>query len=219
MLETLTPYIAYSAALFIAAGIPGPGIAALVGRAMGSSTAATLPFILGLALGDLVFLTLAVAGLAFIAQAFGEVFLVIKIAGGLYLLYLAYSFWTSGIDPQSVRARRVKQPLAAIGGGFLVTLGNPKTIIFYGALLPNVIDLAQVDVTRWAILSVLTVVVLFVTLTPYVLATTKAASLLSSSVALKRLNRGAAMFIGGAGAVILIEAAMETVRQVSGARR
>ncbi|MEL6751405.1 MAG: LysE family translocator [Pseudomonadota bacterium] len=207
MLDTLAPYIAYGVALFIAAGIPGPGIAALVGRAMGSSTAATMPFIFGLALGDVVFLTLAVAGLAFIAQAFSGVFLVIKIAGGCYLLYLAWQFWTAGIDPQAIEARRAKRPLGAIAGGFLVTMGNPKTIVFYGALLPNVIDLAAVDVTRWAILSVMTVAILFLALVPYVVATTKAASLLRSPMALQRLNRGASLFIGGAGAVILARAA------------
>ncbi len=206
MLEIFTPYIAYSVALFIAAGIPGPGIAALVGRALGSSTAATLPFILGLAIGDVVFLTLAVAGLAFIAQSFAGVFTLIKIAGGLYLLWLAYRFWTAGIDPHAIEAKRARRPLAAIGGGFLVTMGNPKTIVFYGALLPNVIDLAEVDVTRWAILSVLTILILFIAMTPYVLATSRAKAVLTSARALKRLNRGAASFIGGAGAFILAQA-------------
>jgi hypothetical protein len=65
---TFAGFAAYCIALAIAAAIPGPGIVALVARALGSGFRATLPMALGLALGDLVYLTAAVLGLAFIAK-------------------------------------------------------------------------------------------------------------------------------------------------------
>src|SRR4051794_11803772 len=73
---TLTGFITYSGALAVAAAIPGPGITALVARALGSGFRSSLVMSLGLILGDLSYLTAVVLGLAFVAQTFGTVFLV-----------------------------------------------------------------------------------------------------------------------------------------------
>lgn len=206
ILETLTPFIAYSLALFLAAIIPGPGIAALVGRSLGSAGRGSLSFISGMILGDLFYLTLVVLGLSVVAKAFSGVFIVIKLLGGLYLLYLAYQLWTSQSRSIGVKSDISGGNLVAVTNGFIVTLGNPKAIIFYMALVPNVIDLSQVGVFEWAILSLLTATVLVFAFVPYALVSAKAVQLLSSGEMLKRLNRGAAIFIGGAGLAIVIEA-------------
>src|ERR1041384_30540 len=88
---TLAGFVAYSGALAVAAAIPGPGITALVARALGSGFRSSLVMSLGLILGDLSYLTAVVLGLAFIAQTFGTVFLIIKWLGVLYLGWLAYT--------------------------------------------------------------------------------------------------------------------------------
>src|SRR5690349_5360448 len=99
---TLTGFLAYSAALGIAAAIPGPGVTALVARALGSGFRSSLAMSFGLILGDLTYLTAVVLGLAFVAQTFGMVFLAIKWAGVAYLAFLGWRFWTSGITPETV---------------------------------------------------------------------------------------------------------------------
>ena len=96
---TLAGFITYSGALAIAAAIPGPGVTALVARALGSGFRSSLFMALGLMLGDLTYLTAVVLGLAFVAQTFGMVFLAIKWLGVAYLAWLAYAFWTAGITP------------------------------------------------------------------------------------------------------------------------
>lgn len=206
MIEVLLPYIAYSAALFIAAAIPGPGIAAVVGRALGTDTRATMPFILGLALGDIAYLSIAILGLSFIAKMFASIFVVVKIIGGLYLLYIAWTFWNEGIDPQEIKKKGRQSVLTTMLGGFSVTMGNPKTIVFYLAMVPNVIDLTSVTLFSWFFLSLITLIVLFLALTPYVLLTTKAKALLSTPSALKSVNRIAGTIIASAGIFILGEA-------------
>ncbi|MBO6917465.1 MAG: LysE family translocator [Rhizobiaceae bacterium] len=218
-MDTIAPFIAYSAALAVAAAIPGPGIAALVGRALGRRTSASIPFMFGLIVGDIFFLTLAVLGLSVVAKAFSGIFIAIKILGGLYLVYIAYGLWTMksqaiGVDQDNSSARK---PRVASGFlyGLFVTLDNPKTIIFYMALLPNVLDLSMVGFVDWVILSVLTMVVLLLTLFPYAFVASKAASLLSSTKALLRLNRGAATIISGAGFVILIDAIDSAYQEVT----
>jgi NAD(P)-dependent dehydrogenase (short-subunit alcohol dehydrogenase family) len=65
---TLTGFLAYSAALGVAAAIPGPGVTALVARALGSGFRSSLAMSFGLMLGDLTYLTAVVLGLAFVAH-------------------------------------------------------------------------------------------------------------------------------------------------------
>ena len=207
MIETIAPFVAYAIALGIAAAIPGPGVAAVVGRSLGSGAAGALPFVLGLALGDVVFLTVAVLGLSVVSATFAGVFTAVKVAGGLYLLWLAWRFWTAGVDPARVERERSRSGWMAGMSGLAVTLGNPKTVVFYLALLPNVIDLASVTPLDWAILSALTLLVLFAVMLPYSLLAARLRRVFASATALRRLNRGAAMFIGGAGALILADAA------------
>jgi threonine/homoserine/homoserine lactone efflux protein len=209
-MESIAPFITYSITLAIAAAIPGPGIAALVGHALGGSVndhklSSSSFFLLGMGLGDIFYLTIAVIGLATIAQTFAQAFVVIKYLGAAYLLYLAYIFWTSDVEITKAKGQKPQSNFAATLGGFMVTLGNPKTIIFYLALLPTVLDLAHVTTIDWMILTIITFVVLFATLLPYFFLATKAREMLTQPKSLKHLNRFAAVFIGGAGAFILSE--------------
>ncbi|MGE5517228.1 MAG: LysE family translocator, partial [Bacteroidota bacterium] len=90
---TLATFLAYGTALFIAAIIPGPGMTAIVARALGGGVRPAVAMGFGLILGDLSYLSAVCLGLAYVAQAFGQVFMVIKFAGAAYLLYVAWSLW------------------------------------------------------------------------------------------------------------------------------
>ncbi len=200
---TLTGFIAYSGALALAAAIPGPGVTALVARALGSGFRSSLFMSLGLIVGDLTYLTAVVLGLAFIAQSFGMMFLVIKWLGVAYLAWLAWTFWTSGITPEKVEARKGEGgPVAAFVSGLVLTLGNPKTMIFYLAITPTVIDLKSIAPADYGILVAITVVVLLVVLVPYLALASQARWLLRTPRALKALNRAAAGFMAGAALAI-----------------
>lgn len=200
---TLAGFLAYSLALAIAAAIPGPGVTALVARALGSGFRSALAMSFGLVVGDLTYLTAVVLGLALVAQTFGAVFLVIKWLGVAYLAWLAWSFWKSGITPENVEARKGKGGLfASFLAGLTVTLGNPKTMIFYLALTPTLVDLRTITFADYLILAALTVVVLLVVLVPYLALAAKARWFLKTPRALKALNRTAAAFMAGAALAI-----------------
>jgi threonine/homoserine/homoserine lactone efflux protein len=203
---TLTGFLAYSAALAVAVAVPGPGVVAMIARGLGSGFRAALPFTIGIALGDLVYLTAAVLGLAFIAQTFGTVFMVLKYAGAACLMYLAYKFWTSGTGFDRVEAQRAERPFVSFLSGLMVTLGNPKVMVFYLALLPAIIDLSSVTVQDYAVLMVLTSVILFAILLPYLALATRTRALLQTPKALKRISRVAAGFLGGAAVMIAARA-------------
>jgi threonine/homoserine/homoserine lactone efflux protein len=200
---TIAGFLAYSLALAIAAAIPGPGVTALVARALGSGFRSALAMSFGLVVGDLTYLTAVVLGLALVAQTFGTVFLVIKWLGVAYLAWLAWSFWKSGITPETVEARKGKGGLfASFLAGLTVTLGNPKTMIFYLALTPTLVDLRTITLADYMILAALTVMVLLVVLVPYLALAAKARWFLKTPRALKALNRTAAAFMAGAALAI-----------------
>lgn len=203
---TLTGFVAYSAALALAVAVPGPGIVAMVARGLGSGFRATLPFTVGIALGDLVYLTAAVLGLAFIAQTFGLAFMAIKYAGAAYLFFLAWKFWTSGAGVDKVAAQRAESPVTGFLSGLMVTLGNPKVMVFYLALLPAIIDLSTVTFANYLVLVALTALILFAILIPYLALATRTRALLQRPSAIKRISRVASVFLGGAAVAIAIRA-------------
>ena len=200
----LSSFLAYTLALGIAAAIPGPGIAALVGRALGTGFRRTMPMLAGLVLGDLIYLTFAILGLALLAHTFETAFRIVRIAGALYLLWLAWKFWTAGLTPEKIeRSPGKRDGLMSFAAGLAVTLGNPKTIVFYLALLPVVIDMTGVSFADWSVLAVLTVLILYAVLVPYIALASRARSALADRATLKTVNRTAALAMTGAAGFIL----------------
>ncbi|TIO91182.1 MAG: LysE family translocator, partial [Mesorhizobium sp.] len=90
---------------------------------------------------------------------------------------------------ETVEARKGRSGLASsFIAGLTVTLGNPKTMIFYLAITPTIVDLKTITPADYGILVALTVVVLFVVLVPYLALAAKARWFLRSPRALKVLN-------------------------------
>ncbi|MCF6343149.1 MAG: LysE family translocator [Devosiaceae bacterium] len=201
----LFEFLPYAIALGIAASIPGPGIAASVGKALGSGLKPAFYFLNGLVLGDITYLTFAILGLAAIASVFSGFFIVIKFLGAAYLLWLAWNFWNAGIDPAKMSSAKGKSFWPSFISGYVVTISNPKVIIFYIALLPSVIDLNNINLNDYLVLIVLTIAVLYLVVLPYILLATSAKEFLRSPKALKYLNRGAASAMVGAAAFIVFK--------------
>jgi threonine/homoserine/homoserine lactone efflux protein len=200
---TLTGFVTYAAALAIAAAIPGPGIVALIARALGTNFRSAFFMALGLIVGDLTYLTAVMLGLAILAQTFATAFLVIKWVGVAYLAWMGWTFWRSGITTSNVNAEKTRDgALTSMLAGLLVTLGNPKVMVFYLAITPTIIDIATVSLADYGVLIVITALVLLVVLVPYLALAANARWLLATPRALKALNRTAATVMFGAAAAI-----------------
>ncbi|MHC5655082.1 LysE family translocator [Stappia sp. ICDLI1TA098] len=200
----LAPLLFFAGALFVAAVIPGPGVAAIVARVLARGREGAAAFCFGIVIGDLVWLGFAVAGLAVVAKAFGTVFLLVKYLGAAYLVWLAWKMWrapAAGIRadvPAGPRESDLRLTLA----GLALTLGNPKTMVFYLALLPNIIALETVTVLGYLELSLVTFSVLAVVLGGYCVAAERARKLFASPRAVRLLNRGAGTMMAGAAVAI-----------------
>ena len=141
---------AFTLAYLVAVLVPGPGVAAIVARALGGGFWSAVPMVVGILVGDLIYLFFALFGLAAIATWFAPVFVVVRWASALYLLYIAWQFWTAKPGQEQLGPRAKEHWMKTFLSGFMLTLGNPKTIVFYLALLPTVVPLDQPITARRA---------------------------------------------------------------------
>ncbi|MDP9138566.1 MAG: LysE family translocator [Pseudomonadota bacterium] len=198
----LSALVIFAGALFVAAGSPGPSVAALVAQVLSHGARSVLPFLAAMWIGEAIWLSLAVFGLAYVAQAFQPVFAVLKYCGVAYLLYLAYRMWTA---PTRVR----EEHLPGAGSswrlfltGMAITLGNPKIMVFYLALLPSIVDLAHISLIGWAWLTATMMLVLVTVDLAWALLAAYARRWFRSPRAMRIANRAGATALGGAAAAI-----------------
>ncbi|SFD31970.1 LysE family translocator [Methylobacterium sp. 13MFTsu3.1M2] len=195
---TLAGFLTYALALGVAAAIPGPGVVALVARALGAGFGAAMAFSLGLILGDLTYLAAAIFGLSLIAEALGAVFVVVRYGAALYLAYLAFRLWRAAGAAARVEGESRDRPWTSFVAGLTITVGNPKTIVFYLAILPTLVDLRGVTAADCVSLVVITAAILFAVMTPYAALAARARESLRRPAFRARLNRGAAAIMAGA---------------------
>jgi threonine/homoserine/homoserine lactone efflux protein len=192
----------FALALLVAAGSPGPSIAALVARVLTHGFREVLPFLAAMWLGEALWLTCAVAGLAVIARTLGVVFTVIKFAGVAYLLYLAWKMWFAPTGVSEKELPKAQSRWRLFGAGLAVTLGNPKIMVFYLALLPTIVDLNSVGTAAWIELTAVTLFVLISVDFAWALLAVRARRLLTSRKAVQIANRTSATMMAGAAAMI-----------------
>lgn len=132
-----TALIAYFVALTAYAASPGPLVAVLVARSVGSDMRGAAAFATGLCLGEMLAVGAIAIGLGSLATSYPEWFAAAKYAGIAYLLWLATRIWrdSCAIKPVEAGAGRF---FASVGAGLAVCLGNPATFIVNLMLLPIV---------------------------------------------------------------------------------
>lgn len=198
----ITVLAIFAGTLFIASGSPGPSIAALVARVLSRGWRSVLPFLLAMWIGEAIWLTMTVFGLSVVAQTFHWFFAALKYCGVAYLLYLAYKMWNAPADIKNGLIPEDDSSLRLFLTGMAITLGNPKIMMFYLALLPSIVDLAQVSLVGWAELATTMVLVLIAVDLAWVALAAQARRLLRSSRAVRIANRTSAAAMGGAALAI-----------------
>jgi threonine/homoserine/homoserine lactone efflux protein len=133
---------AFALASFVLILIPGPAVLFAISRALAYGRRVALATVVGGAAGSFTAATAVAIGLGAIVQTSAVIYTVIKLAGAAYLIYLGV---------QAIRHRRsLREAFEAqatpIGGGrtlvqgFIVGVTNPKTVVFFAAILPQFVD-------------------------------------------------------------------------------
>jgi threonine/homoserine/homoserine lactone efflux protein len=195
-------YLIFLGVYTIAAMAPGPVVMAISARALSRGFRAALPMVAGACVGDFLVLTLSVAGLAALAQAMGPLFLVVKLAGAAYLVWLGIKMWTAPVEENVTDV-----PLPA-GGGFFaqiaLSVGNPKTIAFWVALVPTVIDARGLGFAGYLQLAAACFTVTPAVLIAYAGLAARVRQFVSSARARRRINKGAGLAMASAGATVAL---------------
>ena len=133
-------FAAFIVASVILAITPGPGVVYIVTRTLSQGRKAGLASVGGIALGNLGNAAAASVGLAAVLAASATAFFVVKLAGAAYLVFLGLKALRAEAAAEvSVRPINVS-PIRLLRDGFLVALLNPKTALFFAALLPQFIN-------------------------------------------------------------------------------
>lgn len=208
---TVALFFAFVVAVIAASVIPGPAVFALVARTLSQGMRPGIIMALGLVSGDLVYFLVAVAGLSGLVVLIGEFLVLLKFAGAAYLIYLGWTFLSAKPSAHVFRnhdghqvARAHESWLRIYLSGLLITLGNPKTMIFFFAVLPALLDLQQVVWQDAVVLGLTVFVISFAALLMYGGLADNVRNLFQSKGSVRRLNQGAGGVLIACGAALVL---------------
>ena len=200
---TVESALAFFIAIIIFAITPGPGVFALLARAMTQGASACFPMALGMAISDIIYLILACYGLAAIAHNWETAFLAIRIIGALYLIYLGWKMWHDHSHLTDKAQQSQKTSLwSGFAQGFLISASNPKVILFYIAFLPTFMDLTALSNQDIALAALLCLIGLMIGLMGVAFTAAWARRYFRSERAMTGLNRFAGSIMISAGVFI-----------------
>ena len=191
--------------MVVLAATPGPGVFASMAKASTAGFRASLYLIGGLAVGDMVFLNLALLGLTAIAKLLGPFFIGIRIIGGLYLVYMGVMMYKS-VELQSASTEERNEPMfRTFVSGLLVSLGNPKPILFYASVLPTIININEVKIIDACMMMLLIASVSFIVVGTYCYFASLTHKIRMDPVVMARINKSAGIVLMAVGLYVLIE--------------
>ena len=163
-------FLLYLAVCFAASASPGPAVLLAIKNGARYGLKNALAGCLGNICAMLTMACLATTGLSAILLASATLFILVKLIGGLYLIYLGSKLWR-----QSANSKNEKTSTQQASPGFsalfreayLVGISNPKAIVFYTALFPQFIDLQRAALPQFLVLAVSFAIVSFACLTSY----------------------------------------------------
>ncbi|XVV05753.1 LysE family translocator [Actinosynnema sp. CA-248983] len=137
--------LAFAAMSFLLIIIPGPSVLFVVGRALAQGKRAALMTVFGNTLGAYALVVAVALGVGAVVERSVVVFTVLKFVGAAYLVYLGVkAFRERGAMVASFDGGGVARGVwRTLWEGFAVGVANPKTIVFFAAVLPQFVDRAQ----------------------------------------------------------------------------
>jgi threonine/homoserine/homoserine lactone efflux protein len=199
---TMTAMIAYAAALLVAVATPGPAMFGVISTGLARGTSAAVAVGFGVALGDILLVSVALLGLGAIAATFGWVFAFVKYAGAAYLIWIGIKMWRSKPELTSGQPTQSRHPLRNVGLGAAMALGNPKAILFHASLMPLLLDLGSMTILDAGVVLSIVFTVNTATMGFYGLLSGHASSWLRTPSRVRWMNRIAGSAMVATGAVI-----------------
>lgn len=194
----ISDYGAFVAAVTVFLLIPGPGNLALITSTGKGGWRAGMACCLGVMAADQVLMWLAVAGVATLLAAYPAAFHAVQWVGAAYLAWLGYKLLTA--KPGDAPAIQI-QPRQYFRQGALITLMNPKAIVFYMAFFPMFVNPAKHQglLTFGVMAGTVALITLLYSLVVVMLTTVLAERLRANPAVVKWLEKTAGVFLIGFG--------------------
>lgn len=134
-------FLAFCLAVSILLVMPGPVVMLVVANSLSHGTRSGLATVVAASIGNLVLVVAVAVGLVAFFALLSEIFQVVRWAGALYLIWLGIKAWRAhGGRAMTVAPAAQRSSRADFLQGFLISITNPKAIVFYIAFLPQFID-------------------------------------------------------------------------------
>ena len=196
----LSLYFGFVAAVTILMLIPGPNVALIVANSVAHGPRYGLLTVAGTSSAMVLQLALVALGMTPLLGALGSWFELLRWIGVAYLIYLGLAQWRAPVvDLTTTRPER-KSPRAMLTRALLVSMTNPKTLLFYGAFFPQFVSPEHALAPQVALLSLTFVVIAVLVDGSWALAAARARHLLATRGRLR--NRMAGGMLIGAGAAL-----------------
>src|SRR3954462_2606551 len=160
---SLQAYLAFVVACIALALIPGPVVTLVIANGLRHGTRAALTNIAGVQAGLTIVIGIVAVGLTTLMATMGYWFDWVRFAGAAYLVWLGIKLVRCRVEAGNPGER----PPPPRGGfflqGFLVLLSNPKVLVFFGAFIPQFVDMSKDHVSQVALLGVTFMVIAAIT--------------------------------------------------------
>jgi threonine/homoserine/homoserine lactone efflux protein len=206
--------ISFSDLIFYAFGIfvlfltPGPVWIAIISRSITGGLNGAVPLAAGVAIGDIIWPTLAIAGSAALAASYANLLLYLKYLAVILFVVLGINLinnQNSKVSSQNLKLIKSSE-LAGFTAGLLVIIGNPKAALFYLGILPGFFNLSRLTITDCIAIALVSSLIPFLGNLALAVMVEKSREILSSEAAMRRLNILSGCLLIFVGLLILIEA-------------
>jgi threonine/homoserine/homoserine lactone efflux protein len=193
-------YLAFVVATTIMIALPGPSVLLTVAHSISFGWRPALSTVAGATIGIAVQLFIAAIGLTSLLNIVAEAFEWIRWAGSAYLVYLGFKQWRSASEPIEVGLSSVSKTNLFVQG-LVITIPNPKSLIFIAAFLPQFIDAARPIGYQFALIVQTFLLITFTITSGWALAAGKLSRFFQSQRAFQSVSRaaGGLMIVAGTG--------------------
>lgn len=143
-------------AMAVLAALPSVSVLAVTAKSASSGFIHGVFTAIGIVIGDIIFILLAVFGLVTLVQTMGSTFFLIKYICGAYLIWLGINLWRSSSKQMQHKENSGSSLLESFVTGLLITLGDQKAVLFYIGFLPAFLDLNKLTYTDISALILIT---------------------------------------------------------------
>jgi len=194
---TFTTLLTVAFASFLIVIVPGPSVTVIIANSLRGGTRAGLLNVAGTQFGVFLMILIVAAGLETVISVMGEAFFWVKLAGAAYLVWLGFKMLRS--DGHIGDSGSVKPPrMGYFWQGFLVLWSNPKALFFFGAFLPQFVDLSRDTFSQTMVLGFVFLLTATIFDSMYALLAGKAGTWLTQSkVRIAEVGSGLCLIGGG----------------------